>query len=393
MASCKVYNCLIRSRLPQTLQRGSRSLATSWCNELQQHPEKKEISAVQSTAGVSTNKAVSSYLQKVINHQKFIVEKKTEFEIGRRHLANMMGMDPDTFSQEDIDSAISYLLPSGLYEPTARPLMRPPEEVFKTQKEAQFDSTGRPFHTLFFTLKPNYFQTLHDISGHVIELNKFEDMMLMRPNTAEIVDRLSLGGSEWCKKSHVESILLESIKFAMYDELIMSLERLAEHPYANRVKDFVMKFRRPLKVVTKAVEIPEIQMDSSGRRFVISEGTRKTAKAVVKVLENGSGHFNINGKSILYFCHPQQREQVILPLQVCGLLGKMDVVCQVQCGGISGQSGAIRFALALALQPFLDKDTIEKMRLAGLLTLDERRCERHKPGLKGARAQYAWRKR
>jgi len=26
-----------------------------------------------------------------------------EYEIGKRHLANMMGEDPDTFTQEDID--------------------------------------------------------------------------------------------------------------------------------------------------------------------------------------------------------------------------------------------------------------------------------------------------
>ena len=39
--------------------------------------------------------------------------------------------------------------------------MRHPTEVFPQQKEAQFDATGRPFHTLFYTLKPNFYMTLY----------------------------------------------------------------------------------------------------------------------------------------------------------------------------------------------------------------------------------------
>lgn len=30
-------------------------------------------------------------------------EQKSDFEIGKRHLANMMGYDPEAFTQEDID--------------------------------------------------------------------------------------------------------------------------------------------------------------------------------------------------------------------------------------------------------------------------------------------------
>lgn len=34
---------------------------------------------------------------------EFIQKQVEEFDIGKRHLANMMGEDPETFSQEDID--------------------------------------------------------------------------------------------------------------------------------------------------------------------------------------------------------------------------------------------------------------------------------------------------
>lgn len=32
-----------------------------------------------------------------------MAEEIAEFEIGKRHLANMMGADPDAFTQEDVD--------------------------------------------------------------------------------------------------------------------------------------------------------------------------------------------------------------------------------------------------------------------------------------------------
>lgn len=35
--------------------------------------------------------------------EAFIKKQIEEFNIGKRHLANMMGEDPETFTQEDID--------------------------------------------------------------------------------------------------------------------------------------------------------------------------------------------------------------------------------------------------------------------------------------------------
>lgn len=64
----------------------------------------------------------------------FIKKQIEEFNIGKRHLANMMGEDPETFTQEDIDRAIAYLFPSGLFEKRARPIMKHPEEIFPKQR-------------------------------------------------------------------------------------------------------------------------------------------------------------------------------------------------------------------------------------------------------------------
>jgi len=43
--------------------------------------------------------------------------------------------------------------------------MRHPEEVFPHKKEAEFDETGRPFHFMFYTTKPNYYEILY-VSFH-----------------------------------------------------------------------------------------------------------------------------------------------------------------------------------------------------------------------------------
>lgn len=34
---------------------------------------------------------------------KFMDEQTHEYNVGKRHLANMMGVDPETFTQKDID--------------------------------------------------------------------------------------------------------------------------------------------------------------------------------------------------------------------------------------------------------------------------------------------------
>lgn len=100
------------------------------------------------------------YLERAREHEDFMKQQQHEFEIGKRHLANMMGEDPENFTQDDIDRAIEYLFPSGIFDPKARPLMKAPEEIFPKRKAAEFDESGRPHHSMFFTGRPNFFKLL-----------------------------------------------------------------------------------------------------------------------------------------------------------------------------------------------------------------------------------------
>ena len=73
--------------------------------------------------------AMKYYLTKKRDHELFISKERSEFELGKKHLANMMGMNFESMSQEDVDKAILYLFPSGLYHRDAKPMMKPPEQV------------------------------------------------------------------------------------------------------------------------------------------------------------------------------------------------------------------------------------------------------------------------
>ncbi|KAK7079309.1 37S ribosomal protein S9, mitochondrial [Halocaridina rubra] len=339
------------------------------------------------------SKAMRAYLERAKAHDKFIAEQAVEYEIGMRHLANIMGEDPETFTTEDRDRSIAYLFPSGLFEPRARPLMKHPMELFPKRKAAEFDESGRPFHTLFYTGRPAYYQVLHDITGVIMELDHFSSRMSRLNVSKDQEKSLNLGGSEWISKSELETKIIEPVKDDDYAFFIKSMNRMVNHPYSYRAEDFIMTYRKEVKTGQATQEIPKLMYTSDGVPYMTAYGGRKTARANVTVYGHGSGKITINGEDILYFSHIQEREQVVFPLHFSGLLGHVDVVAEVEGGGTTGKAGAIRFALSLALRPFLDSEVVEKMRLAGLLTRDPRVRERKKPGQKGARAKFTWKKR
>lgn len=49
------------------------------------------------------SKAMKAYLERAQQHDAFMKAQSIEYQIGKRHLANMMGEDPDTFTQQDVN--------------------------------------------------------------------------------------------------------------------------------------------------------------------------------------------------------------------------------------------------------------------------------------------------
>jgi small subunit ribosomal protein S9 len=47
--------------------------------------------------------AIESYMNQIKGQQRALEKEKAAYELGKRHLANIMGLDPNAITQDDID--------------------------------------------------------------------------------------------------------------------------------------------------------------------------------------------------------------------------------------------------------------------------------------------------
>lgn len=135
-----------------------------------------------------------------------------------------------------------------------------------------------------------------------------------------------------------------------------------------------------------AVKKDKISGDSLGT------GRRKTSVARVRI-RPGSGKITVNGRAFEEFFPSVQHQKAVLEtLERVGQQSSVDVIVRVQGGGITGQAGAVRMAVARALCS-LDQELFQPLRDDGFLTRDSRMKERKKYGLHGARRGTQFSKR
>ena len=134
-------------------------------------------------------------------------------------------------------------------------------------------------------------------------------------------------------------------------------------------------------------------MYESKRAYHYGTGRRKASVARVRVYENGTGSITINGRDLDdYFGLETLKLIVRQPLNTTGTIGKVDVVCTVEGGGVTGQAGAIRHGVSRALLE-VNPEFRAQLKAAGFLTRDPRMKERKKYGLKAARRAPQFSKR
>jgi small subunit ribosomal protein S9 len=121
-------------------------------------------------------------------------------------------------------------------------------------------------------------------------------------------------------------------------------------------------------------------------------GRRK--EAIVRVrLVPGSGTFTLNGRTLEnYFPNKVHQQSIREPLVALDKDGQYDVIATLTGGGITGQAGALRLAIARALIG-IDAEDRPALKKAGFLTRDARVKERKKYGLKKARKAPQYSKR
>lgn len=150
------------------------------------------------------------------------------------------------------------------------------------------------------------------------------------------------------------------------------------------------------------------------KNYTWGTGRRKTSVARVRLCE-GTGIININGKSLdQFFSEEKDRGAIVGPLLLADMRTRLDVIVDVQGGGITGQAGAISQGVARALKDMFGLHTAadgqsnaegdadaaagegglaKRLRDSGYLTRDSRMKERKHYGFKGARRGFQFSKR
>jgi small subunit ribosomal protein S9 len=121
-------------------------------------------------------------------------------------------------------------------------------------------------------------------------------------------------------------------------------------------------------------------------------GKRKSAIARV-YLRPGNGRIMVNERNFEeYFPMETTQNLVRQPLKLVNIGPELDILVNVQGGGLEGQAGAVKHALSRALVAF-NPELRPILKKAGFLTRDPRIKERKKYGLRGARRGCQYSKR
>ena len=121
-------------------------------------------------------------------------------------------------------------------------------------------------------------------------------------------------------------------------------------------------------------------------------GRRKEARCRL-YLKPGSGKWQVNGRTLGdYFPRSAHVAAIQQPFTATDSLGRFAIIAKVEGGGLTGQAGALRLAVARALVK-IDETHRRKLRDLGLLTRDARAVERKKPGRPKARKKFQFSKR
>ena len=121
-------------------------------------------------------------------------------------------------------------------------------------------------------------------------------------------------------------------------------------------------------------------------------GRRKRSVARV-YLSEGSGKITINKKDITeYFPSSILQFVVKQSLALLDATEKYDIKANLDGGGYTGQSQALRLAIARALVKINPEDKAA-LRKEGFITRDAREVERKKPGRPKARRRFQFSKR
>ncbi len=130
-----------------------------------------------------------------------------------------------------------------------------------------------------------------------------------------------------------------------------------------------------------------------GPKIIFATGSRKRAIARIRLKEGAKPIIVVNGKDVkTYFGREDLIIHALEPLKVTGHEGKFAVIAKIEGGGLSGQAGALRHAIAKALFQY-DETLKPVLKKYGMLSRDPREKERMKYGKSKRRKSPQYSKR
>lgn len=171
----------------------------------------------------------------------------------------------------------------------------------------------------------------------------------------------------------------------------------AKAPAVKKPRAAAHKKVAPAEAEVSAPEVvvakPVLEKKSIGKgKYVFATGRRKTAVANVRLFE-GKGDSTVNKLPLaVYFGYTYFQEEIKKPFETTGLLNDYHFTAHVNGGGHHSQAQALMHGVSVALGK-ISEEVRRVLKKNGLLTRDDRKKERKKPGLKRARRSPQWAKR
>lgn len=158
--------------------------------------------------------------------------------------------------------------------------------------------------------------------------------------------------------------------------------------------------KKPAVKAESAVHMKEVEAKKpvlshqppAAGKYVFSTGRRKTSIANVRLFA-GQGEHQVNKKPFkTFFSYDYYQQDVLKPFELTGLSSEYHFVANVNGGGQHSQAQAVQHGISIALGK-VSEEVRKVLKKNGLLTRDDRKKERKKPGLKRARRSPQWAKR
>ncbi|TFY67925.1 hypothetical protein EVJ58_g1341 [Rhodofomes roseus] len=298
----------------------------------------------------------------------------------------------------------------------------------------------------FYTGRAEYYDSLNDLETSIQHTRAALTSLQLLPLPAFARAAIPPAQHVWQTKQDIIQRMRMTLSTTRYRRLIKLLNQLDQYRriadvagvdvLTERIEGVLSVFEKPNKeaILAHGKKKP-VAFDDYGRTYTI--GRRKTSTARVWTIavqrppeepveeQNADGqtadeevlpqmestvvsaieyippkpvtvtstNIIINNRPLVeYFPQLADRERVILPFKIAGLVGAYNVFSIVRGGGSTGQSGAISLGIAKALAAHVP-DVEPLLQKAKLLRRDPRMVERKKTNRRKARAAYNWVKR